>query len=61
MHSPAAVFTWIGIEDARPPAANALAENPDFSLRRWRENLSYENPADPEHYLDGLRQEGQPH
>ena len=48
------------LDDAKISAANALEENPDFSLRQWSENLSYENPADLEHYIDGLRKAGLP-
>jgi len=48
------------LDDAEISAANALEENPDFSLRQWSENLSYENPADLEHYIDGLRKAGLP-
>jgi Tfp pilus assembly protein PilF len=48
------------LEDAKNSAANALEENPDFSLRQWSENLSYENPVDLEHYINGLRKAGLP-
>ena len=54
-------YAQIGqLDDAKIPAANALEENPDFSLRQWSENLSFENPADLEHYIDGLRKAGLP-
>ena len=43
------------LDDARISAAHAIDENPDFSLRQWCENLSFDNPADLEHYIDGLR------
>jgi adenylate cyclase len=48
------------LKDAKTPAADALEENPDFSLRQWSENLSFENPVDLEHYIDGLRKAGFP-
>ena len=48
------------LDDAKISAANALEENPDFSLRQWRESLSLENPTDLEHYIDGLRKAGLP-
>lgn len=48
------------LDDAKISAANALEENPDFSLRQWRESLSFENSADLEHYIDGLRKAGLP-
>jgi len=48
------------LDNAKIPAANALEENPGFSLRQWRGSLSFENPADLEHYMDGLRKAGLP-
>jgi len=48
------------LDEAKIPAAGVLEENPDFSLHLWSENLSFENPADLEHYLDGLRKAGFP-
>ena len=48
------------LDEAALQATSALSENPEFSLQRWSENLSFERPADLEHYLDGLRKAGLP-
>ena len=47
-------------EEAKASASSALEESPGFSLREWAANLSFENPEDLEHYLDGLRKAGLP-
>ncbi len=49
-------------EEAREAAAGILEINPEFSINRWAKGfgLSFKNPADVEHHLDGLRKAGLP-
>jgi TolB-like protein/class 3 adenylate cyclase/predicted Zn-dependent protease len=49
-------------EEAREAAAGILEINPEFSINRWGRGfgLSFKNPADVEHHLDGLRKAGLP-
>jgi len=48
------------LEEAKIFAASVLEKNPDFTLSWWRERRPYQNPADSEHYFDGLRKAGLP-
>ncbi len=48
------------LEEAKKFAARVLEKNPDFTLSWWREIRLYINPADSEHYFDGLRKAGLP-
>lgn len=48
------------LDNAKTTVANVLEENPGFSLRKWSENLSFSDPDDLDHYLDGLRKAGLP-
>lgn len=45
-------------EDAKWEAEQVLALNPDFSLQRIRQAFPFKDPADIEHFLDGLRTAG---
>ncbi len=46
--------------EANKSTARVLEMNPDFTLSWWREIRLYKNPADSEHYFDGLRKAGLP-
>ncbi len=48
------------LEEAKKSAARVLDKNPDFTLSWWRERVLFEQPADSEHYFDGLRKAGLP-
>ena len=48
------------LEQARAAAKEYLAANPNFSIKRWAELEPYENPADLEDYVQGLRKAGLP-
>jgi len=48
------------LEEANKFAASVLEKNPDFTLSWWRERVLFEQPADLEHYFDGLRKAGLP-
>ena len=48
------------LEQARATAKEYLKANPSFSIKCWAELESYENPADLEHYVQGLRKAGLP-
>ena len=48
------------MEEARAEAAKLLELQPEFSIRDWSQKLYFKNPADLEHYLDGLRKAGLP-
>jgi len=55
----AAVYGHLGnVEESRAEWAEALRINPDYSLEHRRKILPYRNPADFEHFLDGLREAG---
>ena len=56
-----ATYAQVGrLEQARAAAREYLAANPNFSTKRWAESEPYENPADLEHYVQGLRKAGLP-
>ncbi len=48
------------LEEANKFAASVFEKNPDFTLSWWRERVLFEQPADLEHYFDGLRKAGLP-
>ena len=48
------------LEQTRAAAKEYLAADPNFSIKRWAELESYENPADLEHYVQGLCKAGLP-
>jgi tetratricopeptide (TPR) repeat protein len=48
------------LEQARAAAKEFLAANPNFSIKGLAEIEPYENPADWEHYAEGLRKAGLP-
>ncbi len=55
----AATYGHMGeVEASRAEWAEALRINPEYSLEHRRKILPYENPADFEHLLDGLRKAG---
>ena len=55
----AAIYGHMGkLEESRAEWAEALRSNPDYSLEHRRETLPYKNPADFEHFVDGLRKAG---
>jgi adenylate cyclase len=57
----AACYAQLGKDqEAAEQTAKILELEPEFSIRRISKTLSYRNPADLEHYLDGLRQAGLP-
>jgi len=57
----AASYARLGrLEEAHAEAANVLELQPDFSIKAWQEKVLSLNPADMEHYLDGLRKAGLP-
>ncbi len=57
----AAVYGQMGrIEDAEWEAAELLTLEPDFTLARARETVTFKNPADLERYIEGLRKAGLP-
>jgi putative transcriptional regulator len=54
-------YSYAGhLEEADKYAARVLEKNSDFTLSWWRERRLYDNPADSEHYFDGLRKAGLP-
>jgi TolB-like protein len=55
----AAIHGHMGnVEESRAEWAEALRVNPNYSLSHRRETLPYKNPADFEHFADGLRKAG---
>jgi len=46
------------LDEARAMAVEVLKINPDFSIATFAKTQAYKNPADLEHYLDGLRKAG---
>ena len=48
------------LEEAKSAAREYLETNPDFSIQRFAELEPYEDPADLEHYVEGLRKAGLP-
>jgi adenylate cyclase len=57
----AASYGQLGREqDARAAAAEYLKLMPDFAIARHLERMPFQNPADREHYADGLRKAGLP-
>ena len=57
----AATYAKLGrLEEARAAAEEFLKEWPHFSISRWAEYEPYQNPADLENYVDGLRKAGLP-
>lgn len=47
-------------EDAKKPVSEILRLDPDFSIQRYMEGLSYRNPAELTRFEDGLRRSGLP-
>ncbi len=57
----AACYAQLGEQDnAAEQSAKILELEPDFSIGKLAGTLSYRDPADLEHYLDGLRKAGLP-
>ena len=57
----AATYAKLGqLEQARAVAKEFLEDYPHFSIARWAAAEPYENPADLEDYVDGLRKAGLP-
>ena len=48
------------IDEAREVWREALRVNPAYSLEHRRKVLPYKNPADFEHFVEGLRKAGLP-
>jgi adenylate cyclase len=48
------------IDAAREIVAKILDQRPDFSISWWRERIKFADPADLDHYLDGLYKAGLP-
>jgi adenylate cyclase len=56
-----ATYAKLGqVERARAAAKEFLEDNPNFSIARWAAEEPYENPADLEDYVDGMRGAGLP-
>jgi len=47
-------------EDAKTPVAETLRLDPDFSIKRYMEGLSYRDPAELARFEKGLREAGLP-
>jgi adenylate cyclase len=57
----AAAYGQLGREeDARAAVAEYLKLTPDFTIARHLEMMPFQNPADREHYAEGLRKAGLP-
>ena len=57
----AACYAQTGrLVEARVLAAEALKLQPDFSLRAWASAEPYEDEADLDHMIDGMRKAGLP-
>jgi hypothetical protein len=55
----AAAYAQSGdIEEAKWEATQVLTHNPSFSRVRIQKTFPFENPADREHFVDGLRKAG---
>ena len=48
------------LDKAHLSAAHVLENNPNFTLRWWRERQNFSHQATLEHYMDGLRKAGLP-
>ena len=48
------------IDAAQEIVAKILDQRPDFSISWWRERIKFADPADLDHYLDGLYKAGLP-
>jgi adenylate cyclase len=48
------------MEEAQAAAAKVLKLEPGFSTETFRRTMPFKNPADVDHYLDGLRKAGLP-
>jgi hypothetical protein len=48
------------LDAAQETAARILDLEPDFSIGWWRERTKFTDPADLDHYLDGLYKAGLP-
>ena len=57
----AACYAQLGRNaEARTLAAEALRQEPSFTLRDWAEDEPYESSASLEHMMEGLRKAGLP-
>ena len=48
------------LDAAQETAAKILDLEPEFSIGWWRERMKFTDPADLDHYLDGLYKAGLP-
>jgi TolA-binding protein len=46
------------IEDAQWEGEQIMADNPDFSIQRMSESFPFNNPADLDNFISGLRKAG---
>jgi adenylate cyclase len=57
----AASYAQLGRQDeARQVVKRVLALDPEATVAKWAAQQPYKNPADLEHYKDGLRKAGLP-